>query len=271
MSSSPDLDDSEAGTNRAAGARPRTRRRLVGAAAGPAALWLAACAGGAGSTGTKEGGTPAAAKERVSLQFWTSLADPVDQALLKPWVDKFTQQQPAITVDMQGVAGSNNYEKYTGAMVSGAPPDAILTSGYPISVQWAANELAQPMDQWSKQLGVKKEDYFPWVWAMQFHHGKLWCLVQEYDTNIFVWNKSLLESGGLDPNKPPAQVPALDESAQKLQRMASDKEVAQAGFIPWLGANIALWITAYGGDVMDDKQQKWTFNTPTATRALTWY
>jgi ABC-type glycerol-3-phosphate transport system substrate-binding protein len=171
------------------------------------------------------------------------------------------------------VAGSNNYEKYTSAMVGGTPPDAVLTSGYPVTVQWAASDLIQPMDQWSKQLGIKKEDYFPWIWAMQYHHGKLWALVQEYDTNIFVWNKSLLESSGLDPNKPPTQITALDDAAQRMLRVEADKTISQAGFVPWLsnGNPTVLWIAAHGADVMDDKQEKWTLNTPTAQRVLTWY
>ncbi len=250
-----------------------TRRLVIATGLGSLALLAVACGGATGGASSSAAATtPAAAKEKVILQFWTSLADPVSQNLLKPWVDKFMQQNPHITVDMQGVAGSNNYEKYTSAMVSGTPPDAILTSGYPITVQWAASDLIQPMDQWSKQLGVKKEDYFPWIWAMQNHHGKLWCLVQEYDTNIFVWNKSLFDASGLDSSKPPTQITMLDDYAQRLQRVEADKSITQAGFLPWLGSGgIVLWLAAHGADVMDEKQQKWTLNTPTAQRVLTWY
>src|SRR5262245_26289517 len=227
-----------------------TRRRVVGGmaavlgAAGGGGL-LAACAGGTAARPGAATATPARRAENVSLQFWTSLTSPGSQGLLRPRVDRFAQQNPNIAGEMPPVAGSNNYEQFTSAIVGGTPPDAILTSGYPISVQWAANGQSQPMDQWSSKLGVKKEEYFPWVWEMQYHHGKLWCLVQEYDTNIFVWNKSLLEGGGVAPTRPPAQVAALDEAAQRLTRVEADKSIPQAGFIPWLGAGIVLWLAVH--------------------------
>lgn len=215
--------------------------------------------------------TAALTKGAVSLEFWSEVAGPIDQGLLNPWAKKFTQQHPDVGVTMHYIAGSNNSEKYTSAMVAGTPPDGILTSGFPIAVQWAANNLIQPMDEWAGQLGVKQQDYFSWVWNMQHFHGKLWCLLQEYDTNVFVWNKALFRTAGLNADAPPTQLAALDDAAAKLDKKQADGSIAQAGFIPWLSANISLWIAARGGDIYDAKNGKWTFDTPQARDALTWY
>ncbi|HEY8745801.1 MAG TPA: extracellular solute-binding protein [Chloroflexota bacterium] len=215
--------------------------------------------------------TVALANGAVSLEFWSEVAGPIDQGLLNPWAQKFTQQHPDITVNMRYIAGSNNSEKYTSAMVAGTPPDGILTSGFPIAVQWAANGQIQPMDEWAGQLGVKQQDYFSWVWNMQHFHGKLWCLLQEYDTNVFVWNKALFRTAGLNADAPPTQIAALDDAAAKLDKKQADGSIAQAGFIPWLSANISLWIAARGGDIYDATNGKWTFDTPQARDALTWY
>jgi len=215
--------------------------------------------------------TAVLANGAVSLDFWSEVAGPIDQGLLDPWAKKFTQQHPDITVNMRYIAGSNNSEKYTSAMVAGTPPDGILTSGFPIAVQWAANGQIQPMDQWAGQLGIKQQDYFSWVWNMQNFHGKLWCLLQEYDTNVFVWNKALFRAAGLNADAPPTQLAALDDASAKLDKKQADGSIGQAGFIPWLSANISLWIAARGGDIYDAKNGKWTFDTPQARDALAWY
>ncbi|MGI8913883.1 MAG: extracellular solute-binding protein, partial [Chloroflexota bacterium] len=195
----------------------------------------------------------------------------IDQGLLNPWAQKFTQQHPDIAVNMHYTGGDNNFEKYTSAMVAGTPPDGILTSSFPIAAEWAANSQIQPMDQWAGQLGVKQQDYFSWVWNMQHFHGKLWCLLQEYDTNVFVWNKALYKTAGLNADAPPTQLAALDDAAARLDHKQADGTITQAGFIPWLSANISLWIAARGGDIYDATNGKWTFDTPQARDALAWY
>jgi multiple sugar transport system substrate-binding protein len=210
-------------------------------------------------------------KGAVTLEFWTTLNDPISQGLLNPWAQKFVQQHPAIQVNMRYTAGGANYEKYTSAMVGGTPPDGILTSSFPIAAEWAANSLIQPMDEWAGQLGVKQQDYFSWVWDMQHFHGKLWCLLQEYDTNVFVWNKALFRTAGLNADAAPTQISALDDDATRLDHKQPDGSITQAGFIPWLSANISLWIAARGGDIYDATKGTWTFDTPQARDALSWY
>lgn len=232
---------------------------------------VAKAASSSAAASATPGDTAAFGKGAINLEFWSEVAGPIDQGLLNPWAQKFTQQHPDISVTMHYISGSNNSEKYTSAMVAGTPPDGILTSGFPIAVQWAANGLIQPMDEWAGQLGIKQQDYFSWVWNMQNFHGKLWCLLQEYDTNVFVWNKALFRAAGLNADAPPTQIAALDDAAAKLDKKQADGSIAQAGFIPWLSANISLWIAARGGDIYDAKNGKWTFDTPQARDALTWY
>jgi multiple sugar transport system substrate-binding protein len=220
---------------------------------------------------TSAASKPAAAGGgKTAMQFWTALDDPISQGLLTPWVTKFNQQNPDLSVTMSIVAGDSNFEKYTNAFVAGTPPDAVLTTSFPIAVEWAASQLIQPMDAWAKQLGAQQSDFYPWVWDMQYFHGKLWCLLQEYDTNIFVWNKTLFQKAGLDPNKPPTTISDLDDMADHLTHQTGST-FDQVGHVPWKAPAFSDWVAVYGGNLFDAKQGRWTLNTPQAEQVLTWY
>lgn len=225
----------------------------------------------------------ARAHDNVTLTLWTPLGDPLGRSLLLPYIHKFEQSHPGITVNFVEVAQDPNggWTKYITAMAAGRGPDVVLTTSYNAPIpEWAANGLIQPLDPWFKQLHVAPSKWLPWVWKMQSFHGHVWGFVQEYDTTVFVWNKDAFKKAGLDPNKPPRTIAELDRDAKKLTKFDKKGNLIQAGFIPWLGqggsfsgdegGDPRFWPTMFGGSLYDPAHRKYTINTSANVRALQW-
>jgi multiple sugar transport system substrate-binding protein len=211
----------------------------------------------------------------VMLTFWTPLSGPLERSLLVPYFHQFEKSHPGITVKFVVVPGDNNFIKYTTAMAAGRGPDVVLTWSYnPPTPEWAANSFIQPLDPWFTQLHISQGKWLPWVWKMQYFHGRIWGLVQEYDTLLFVWNKDAFKKAGLDPNRPPRTIAELDAYAKKLTRFDSKGNLVQAGFVPWQNNQgsyeMRLWPTMFGGSIYDQAHGKYTFDTPANLRAFAW-
>src|SRR5438067_1073650 len=109
---------------------------------------------------------------------------------------------------------------------------------------------------------------------MQYFHSRVWGLVQEYDTLLFVWNKDAFKKAGLDPNQPPRTIAELDADAQKLTKFDSKGNLVQAGFVPWQNNQgsyeMRLWPTMFGGSIYDQAHGRYTFDAPANVRAFAW-
>lgn len=217
------------------------------------------------------------ARDNVTLQFWTPLIDPLGRSLLIPYLHKFEQSHPGITVNFVPVhADNNNWVKYTTAMAAGHGPDVVLTSLFnPPVPEWAANGLIQPLDTWFKQLHISQDKFLPWVWKMQYFHGHVWGFVQEYDTTVFLWNKDSFRKAGLDPNRPPRTIAELDADARKLTKLDAKGNLVQAGFVPWVWAtgstyDPGIWPVLFGGQIYDQEHRRFTLNNSAGVRSLAW-
>jgi multiple sugar transport system substrate-binding protein len=223
--------------------------------------------------------------DNVTVTFWTPLSDPLGSSLLLPYIHKFEQSHPGITVKFVGVPQDPNqgWTKYVTAMAAGRGPDLVLTTAYnPPIPEWATNNLIQPLDAAFKQLGVNASQFFPWVNQMQSYGGHAWGLVQEYDTTLFVWNKADFKAAGLNPNNPPRTIAELDADAQKLTKFDSSGNLVQAGMIPWLGqtgmflngtdqsGDPRFWTTLFGGSYYNEATKTYTINSPANIKAFDW-
>src|SRR5205085_806052 len=143
--------------------------------------------------------------------------------------------------------------------------------------------LIQPLDPWFAQLHISQTKWLPWVWKMQYFHSRVWGLVQEYDTLLFVWNKDAFKKAGLDPNRPPRTIAELDAYSAKLTKFDSKGNLIQAGMIPWAGqqgttygagdqrgGDPQFFSTLFGGSVYDAVHQKYTVNQAANVKALEW-
>jgi ABC-type glycerol-3-phosphate transport system substrate-binding protein len=209
----------------------------------------------------------------LTVTFWTEMGDPVARSQLLPFFAAYEKSHPGITIKFEIVSQSNNFVKYSTAMAAGRGPDVVLTAGYnPPIPEWAANGLIQPLDPWFRQLNVSQNQWLPWVWQMQYFHGRIWGFVQEYDTMLLAWNKDAFKKAGLDPNKPPRTIAELDADARKLTRFDAHGNLIQAGIVPWqLGwDDPRFWPVMFGSRVYDYQKRAYTINTPANVRVMQW-
>jgi hypothetical protein len=131
---------------------------------------------------------------------------------------------------MQAVAGSSNYEKFTSAMVAACrrtPSDQCLPH-HGSGRQWTDPAHGPVVQAVGHQVGR----IFPWIWAMQHHHGKLWCLVQEA-TPISSSERRCWGCPGWTPTSRDAVTTLKSMPAPAAHRPG--QEHREAGFIPWFG------------------------------------
>jgi multiple sugar transport system substrate-binding protein len=212
-------------------------------------------------------------RDNITLNFWIWGNDPLNVRDVMPFFKQFEKANPGITVKYVGVNTGNNYVKYTTAIVAGRGPDVILTPNFNSPIpEWAANQLIQPLDPWFKQMNVKPSQFMPWVWNMDYFHGRVWGFLQEYDTTLFVWNKDAFKAAGLDPNRPPRTIAELDADAKKLTKFDAKGNLIQAGIIPWeqWGNDPRYWAAMFGGSLYDADKRQYTLNAPGNVAALDW-
>src|SRR5205823_4649790 len=113
-----------------------------------------------------------------------------------------------------------------------------------------------PMDQFAKQVGIKQADYFPFTWKMMNYGGHIWGLLQEFDLLLLYWNR------GMHHGAPPKTIDELDALAKKYTKFSKKGDLVQVGIIPWQQGDSHIWNAVWGGSFYDQKQMKWTINTP---------
>jgi multiple sugar transport system substrate-binding protein len=218
--------------------------------------------------------TPAAATgPKANLDFWNPASDKLGSQILNGLVDGYNKKSTSATVKNTVAPDDNHYAKYTTAISAGTPPDAIMTYEYTPIVSWAAEGFIVNLDDYQKTLGIKKEDYFPFVWPMINFHGHLWGFLQEFDMDILGYNKKLFTAAGLDPSKPPKTIAELDDANAKLTKKDSSGALKQVGFCQWVGRDFSyqLWYPMFGGGFYDAANEKFTIVSDPNAKTIDWY
>jgi ABC-type glycerol-3-phosphate transport system substrate-binding protein len=175
----------------------RTRRRLARAAAGGAGALAAAC-GAAG--GADPAGGPGATAGRPATIKWHTRKTTVQPEAYDPWLARWSEAHPQLTVDTALIGGSGpDKEQVLALAAAGTPPDVIS----PYNGAYQVIDLIQPVDDLVRRdrFDVRR---FP---AKTFdvsarYDGKVYTLPYAYggDALVMVYNrKLLLEAGVREP------------------------------------------------------------------------
>ncbi len=213
-----------------------------------------------------------AAAAPVVIQFWNPTnpgPGSVSGNAIKYLVDTFNKTHPGILVKADYTPTDNNYVKYTTALTSGSPPDAIMTYDYYPMPIWAADHLIQPLDSYIAQYHFTLQQYFPNVYAGMRFNGQIYGLPQQIDEPLFAWNKTLFKAAGLDPNKPPTTTAELMADAVKLTKVQNG-QITQLGIAPADSQSDPEWIYYFGGGLYKPSTRSLTANLPANIQAYTW-
>ncbi len=211
----------------------------------------------------------------VNFNFWEPSGDALGTRTMVALTHSYNRTAgpgAGIHIAENDVSSSSNYLKFTEAIttVTSTSPDLIMTYGYIPVVQWAAGGLLYPLDKLAAQLGFKKQDFYPFVWDMQYFAGHTWNIVQEYDADLLYWNKKIYAG------PPPTTIGQLDTLAARYTKFDKNGDLAQVGLVPWdmggfSSGGYGTWGIIWGAEFYDTANLKWTITKPQNKRFLEWY
>ncbi len=186
---------------------------------------LAACGGNGNNissepenknAGKNEIDEPAAAEEKVTIDFWQNKFEDSTDAWFKKWVDEFNKTHENITIKHTVVPGDAWEQKMKSAQAAGNAPQ-IYTKNY--------GGIAPAVSE--NQLLALDEYMDPSIWADLYDNinefvsvkGKHYGYPQLVEPSaVLYYRKDFFTEVGLDPEKPPTSWTELIEAGKKLTK-----------------------------------------------------
>lgn len=238
------------------------RNRRVGAAVVTPLLLALVLAGGAPS---------AAQEESVTLQVWVRNYTLDQDSPYKTAKAAFEAAHPNVTVELTGLGYDDLYQKLLLSKSGGTPVD-VLTMDTIWLGQMAEEGIAANLDDYYaafEQVPDIPDNFL----ASSVWEGSYYGVWLNTDVRLMIWNKSLFQQAGLDPDVPPATWDDLFSMGRQIQEAVPG--VSAVGFPGLAEESTAdrwyplLWIA--GGDLLTPDFSRAAFNSDAGVRALQLY
>ncbi|HZH28691.1 MAG TPA: sn-glycerol-3-phosphate ABC transporter substrate-binding protein UgpB [Azospirillaceae bacterium] len=163
---------------------------------------------------------PAAAQQKVQIDFWHGLAAPLGP-ILETFVKDFNESQPKYQINA-GYKGSypDTMQAAIAAFRSGTAPHIVQMFEVGTGTMMAAGAAVKPLHELLKETGVQIDfdDYLPAVRGYySLSDGRPVSMPFNSSTAVLWYNKDAFKKAGLDPENPPKTWPELFETAKKLK------------------------------------------------------
>jgi sn-glycerol 3-phosphate transport system substrate-binding protein len=255
-------------------------RRLALAVA--AALFAAACGGGATvqQASPLDNATPPS--KPVEVTFWHGFAAGANQDATNALVQKFNDAHKGdihVTATYQGTY-DDTLAKLKAAIQANQPGTLpSLSQIYDIGTRFMIDSKAiQPMQAFIDHDKFSTADLEPNILGYYSIGGKLYSMPWNISTPLLYYNKDAFREAGLDPEKPPQTLDQIRAAAEKLTKKDGSGNITQYGF----GAAIYGWfleqLTAKAdlqfcnnGNGRDKNASKVLFNQPEDVKIVDWW
>jgi arabinogalactan oligomer/maltooligosaccharide transport system substrate-binding protein len=181
-----------------------------------------------------------AGQATTTLTFWSTMNDE-ENATLKSLISKYEAANSSVKVDLTVVPFDQRENKFSAAAQAGQAPD-IMRAEIADVANWAARGFLA--DLTSKVTAADKRDFLPAAFAYYNYQNKVWGLPQAPDAPALLYNKRMIKAAGLNPNRPPATLAALQGWCTKA---GASKGIFLRADSYWTQA----WIWAYGGGLLN--------------------
>ena len=243
------------------------RRRFVQGAAG---LGLAA----SGITAPRVI-TPARAQDAAPVTFWTTHTEP-DLLALQQIVDNFNGQSTDFQVELVQIPPAQVTDVTTlmTAVRGGTGPDVYFLDRF-IVAQRAADGLLQDLSQFAEGEDLLA-DNIGFARAEATFDGKPYALPFDTDVRALYYNRTMLQSVGVDPAEfdaanGPVTLDRVKEVAFSLNQTDANGNFTQMGFIPWYSQGWHYtYGFAFGGSFFDEAACEVTPDDPEIVSAFQW-
>lgn len=244
-----------------------TRRGLaISSAAVAAALLLAGCSGGSGST-TKASPSAAPTDASGNLTLWVG-------SWWAPQIPKVTKDfeaaHPKIKLTIDPIPIDGYQDKFTSSTLGGNPPDLV-----DLDVSWlssyAGQKLLQPVTDVANTLNPKA--YAPGPWDSSRYKGVQYAIPDRSSSIALYYNKTLFQQAGLAV--PSSNWTWNDMVADAKKLTDPSKKQYGIGFAADLSdpqnamdtLSTALW--SHGGDFLNASSTKSVLNSKASIAGLT--
>lgn len=218
-------------------------------------------------------GEAASASEGQSIVVWTMYEPPYDQ-----WPDgyikAFTESHPDYMIDHLGKIGYSNIgTKLTASVAGGDAPDVASFWAAPAVGQFAPNDLIIALDDYLQRDQFDWSKYTSAAQEMVTVDGMVWAIPGGHNTYAMLYNKTIFEEFGLDPETGPATIEELDAWAEEMWKFNDDGSVERSGFLPWQPEdwNSFNWFAAWGAKLYDSEAKQVLLNDENAIACYEWY
>ncbi|MEV6629674.1 ABC transporter substrate-binding protein [Actinoplanes sp. NPDC051470] len=251
-----------------------TRRGLLGLGVGASGAVLLGACGDDGPNPVVNGGgsdaQPAATTysgPNVTLTFWNGFTGG-DGPVMKSLVDKFNAANPNIKVTMNVYEWADYYQKVPAAVSTGNGPDLGIMHVEQVATN-AARGVVLPLDDVAASLQLKEEDFSPPVWRAGVYNSKRYAIPLDVHPQGMFYNKKVLRTAGLDPEKPPTTNEEYLAALDALK--AKGIQGHWASPFPFTGVHQFESLTwQFGGQLFDEAAGKPLFAEEPGVKALTW-
>ncbi|RIQ11050.1 ABC transporter substrate-binding protein [Jiangella rhizosphaerae] len=249
-----------------------TRRRFLAATGlAGAGAFLAGCGGGSQSPGAEpaqgDGGASGYEGPNVELAFWNGFTGG-DGPVMQQLVDQFNSEHPNIAVKMTVMEWADYYQKIPTAVQSGNGPDVGIMHIDSLPTNAARNVIV-PLDDVAEALDLKQEDFAEVVWSAGEYEGQRFGIPLDVHPLGFFYNKTVLESAGLDPESPPTDRQSYEAALEQLKSAGVQGHwMSPHVFTGVLTVEALVW--QFGGDLFNADGTEVTWAEDPAVEALTW-
>lgn len=242
-----------------------------------AALLLLPAAG----CGSDSGGS--ASSDAATITFWHSFTQSTRPALDK-LIDRFHEEHPEIRVDAQYIpTGDALAQKLVTAVQSGSAPDISWIHSHYLEDLVKADavyEMAHFIDGANGLTDEELADIYPALIEYASWQGTMYSLPMEATNLGIIYNKTLFEEAGLNPERPPETWGELREYSRRLSRDENgDGRYEQIGFfvpaVPSSGPQGAymMWqwtpfLWQAGGNLVNEEQTEILWDEDAGVEAL---
>ncbi|HZE41240.1 MAG TPA: ABC transporter substrate-binding protein [Stackebrandtia sp.] len=246
---------------------PLSRRGLLGlVAGGSAAMALSAC-GGSGETADNSHGGTTYNGPKVDLDFWNGFTGGDGPVMLK-LVKRFNSEHDNIKVKMTTYKWETYNEKVPAAVKSGKAPEVGIMHIDELATA-AARGVILPLDDVADALHLAKKDFAAPVWDAGVYQKKRYGIPLDMHPLGMYYNKKVLDSAGLDADKPPSNA---DDYADALHALKKHKIKGMwMTPFPFTGSQTfqsLLW--QFNGDILTSDNTRPDFAGDGGVKALTW-
>jgi multiple sugar transport system substrate-binding protein len=232
---------------------------MVGIALTSSAVVLAAC----GSSGGSNSGNVSFTKNPSgTLKAW-GFNSPDEVATSR--LDYAKKQLSKVKIKMDET--SFDAQKFTTRVASGNVPDVVQMDADMVAT-YAAQKLIIPLDKCFSTHGVDpKTAYYPSVDGDITYQGHIWAVPQFYQPPAIILNKRVMQEAGVTPAQINTSKPSELVAAAKKMYKSSGGKPTRIGFDPVASGYPALWILAYGGQLIDSNGKP-TLDDPANVKGL---